>query len=340
MSNIILTHACNKGCSYCFAKEIRDSHTRAELPSSINMTLEMLGSIIDKHLTNQQNNQPPMIKLLGGEPTLHPQFENILSMCYERKIGITLVSNFLFSKEKRDIILKFLKTRAISFLVNSTELDQKDRMDVFKENYNTIYKYLYERNAESNVSCGITLDPDTPIEEYVKYIDFLKSNLVAIENMRVSLAFPGGSDKKGNFFFLKNTKVGDSLVFITKKLMDENIPANLDCINFPCMYETKEEAKFVRKFLHGSEKHVCGLGPGPTDYMPDGSAIYCYPNANVSVDTTKFKSDAAIQEALRMKYQIARSTISLPKECQGCKYLGGNECEGPCVGFFSYDKDI
>jgi organic radical activating enzyme len=318
---------------------MRDSHIGVGAsPTDVHMSLEMFTSILDKHTANLPPGQPGHVKLLGGEPTLHPQFDEMLALCYERNINVTLISNFLFSKEKRDIILKYLEVHPMHFLINSTELDQKNRMETFKENYNEIYKFLYARNAEESLSCGITLDHTIDIEYYINYIDFLKSNLIAIENMRISLSFPGDTDKKNQFFFINNTKLGDSLVFITKKLLDANIPAHLDCINFPCMYESKEEAKFVKKFLAGSEKYICSIGPGPTDYMPDGTAIYCYPNANTVVDATKFKSDAAVQESLRMKYQIVRATLTLPAECVECEAFKSGQCEGPCLGFFSYDK--
>lgn len=339
MSNIILTHACNKGCSYCFARETRDIHiTPGAVSTDVHMSLEMFKSILDKHTANLPPGQSGRVKLLGGEPTQHPQFDEILALCYERSIDVTLISNFLFSKEVRDTILKYLEVRPMHFLINSTELDQKNRMETFKENYNEIYKFLYARNAEDNMSCGLTIDHEIDVTYYVNYIDYLKSNLIAIEHMRVSLSFPGDADKKNKFFFINNTKLGDALVFITKKLLDANIPANLDCINFPCMYESKEEAKFVKKFLDGSDKHICGMGPGPTDYMPDGTAIYCYPNANTVIDATKLKSDAAVQESLRMKYQIARAMVTLPEACEECGARKAGQCEGPCLGFFEYDK--
>ena len=339
MSNVILTHACNKGCSYCFARETRDSHvTVGACADDVHMSMEMFSSILDKHVANLPPGRAGQVKLLGGEPTQHPKFDEILALCYERNIEVTLISNFLFSKEKRDIILKYLEARPMHFLINSTELDQKNRMEIFKENYNEIYKFLYARNAEDNMSCGLTLDQDVGIEYYINYIDYLKDNLIAIEHMRVSLSFTGDTDKKNQFFFINNTKLGDSLVFITKKLLDANIPANLDCINFPCMYESKEESKFVKKFLAGSDKYICGTGPGPTDYMPDGTAIYCYPNANTVVDATRLKSDTAVQESLRMKYQIARATLVLPDACQECNARKAGQCDGPCLGFFSYDK--
>ena len=90
-ANAILTRSCNKKCSYCFA----DTSSHDE------MSLETFVSILDK----QENNE---IKLLGGEPTQHSKFKDILNICEERNTHVTLISNFLFSQEIREFIIKYI----------------------------------------------------------------------------------------------------------------------------------------------------------------------------------------------------------------------------------------
>lgn len=331
MSNIILTHKCNKGCSYCFA-----SQTRTQALSShenIDMTFDMFKSIVDKNVAGNDK----MIKLLGGEPTQHPEFENFLHYAYENGVGVTIISNFLFSKETSDVILRYLQKAPMNFLINSTELDKNDRMEIFKENYNEIYKFMYSKNVEDKISCGITIDTSNSVEYYISYLDFLQKNLIAIEIMRLSIAFPGSDNQKNNFYFINNHKLGDYFIFIIKTLRNMNIVANLDCIIFPCMFEGKEEIKFIRKFMEQGTRQICGDEPGPTDFLPDGKAIYCYPNKKIEIDATLFKTTSAIAEALRMKYAITRSTVQVPETCEKCIYYR-QSCDGPCLGFFDIEK--
>jgi len=297
------------------------------------MTLDTFKSIVDKHIASNQR----QIKLLGGEPTQHPQFEEFLRYAFDNNVEVTIISNFLFSKEVRDVILRYLEKAPMHFLINATELDKADRMAIFRENYDTIYKFLYARDAETNIACGITIDPDVPVEKYISYVEYLQKNLIAIEKMRISLAFPGSDNQKGNFFFINNKKLGDYFVYLVKTLLNMNIPSTLDCILFPCMFEGKEEMKFLMKFFDQFNRSKCGDTAGPTDYLPDGNAIYCYPCNRLSVNTSKFKTNASVVESLRMKYAISRSLVDMPESCLKCGYYG-NKCDGPCLGFFDIES--
>lgn len=332
MSNVILTHRCNKGCSYCFASQTRDLTLASK--ENIDMALEEFKRIVDQHIASGHR----MIKLLGGEPTQHPQFEEMLRYCYEKKMEVTVISNFLFKKEVRDVILKYLEFMPMHFLINSTELDKHGRMDTFKENYNTIYGFLYQRNAEQNMSCGITIDHSFDLSYYASYFKLLQDNLIAIERMRVSMAFPGSDNQKGDFYFLGNKKLGDLFLGIVKTLNTLNILPSLDCVMFPCMFDGKEELKYMSKFFSGFGRYKCGYDGGPTDYMPDGSAFFCYPNNKIAVNSRFFKTATAVQEALKMKYLITKSIVELPEPCGNCEYRKSGQCDGPCLGFFDYEK--
>jgi len=332
MSNVILTHRCNKGCSYCFAAQTRDLTLASK--ENIDMTLDEFKRIVDQHAACNQR----QVKLLGGEPTQHPQFADMLQYCFDQRMEVTLISNFLFKKEVRDVILRYLNAMPMHFLVNSTELDKHDRMATFKENYNTIYQFLYQKNIEQNLSCGITIDQSLDPNYYVSYLQFLQDNLTAIERMRLSIAFPGSSNQKGDFYFINNKKLGDLMIAIVKTLNTMNIPPSQDCILFPCMFEGKEEMKYMSKFFLGFGRHRCGYEGGPTDYMPDGSAFFCYPNNKIAVNTKLFKTATAVQDALKMKYMITKSTIEAPETCVKCGFFQSGQCDGPCLGFFDYEE--
>lgn len=316
MPNIILTKKCNKNCSYCFASKDNDE-----------MSLSTFSSILDKIKSKH-------IQLLGGEPTLHSQFDEVLRLAYNKEEieSITLISNFLFSDDILNTLISFINKnpKKIGFLINSTDLDIGNRMEVFKKNYNKIYEVMYSHNRELNVVCGITIDENKTYEYYLQYIDYLIENIV-IERMRISLRFPG--DDKDNFYFINNTKLGDTIVFITKKLLNENIAPNIDCIHFECMYSSKEEFKFLTKFLKGSNKTMCNMCP--SDFLPNGESIHCYPCSNIKVNYSDFDSDVKIKESLLSLYKEKEKNIKLPNTCLTCKRYINKKCAGPCLGFFS-----
>jgi len=314
MANIILTKDCNKNCSYCFAQKGKDE----------TMSLSMYSSILDKIDSKH-------IQLLGGEPTLHPQFGEVLSLAFNKIESITLISNFLFSDEILTILVSFIKKNPhkIVFLVNATDLDVGNRMNIFKKNYNKIYETLYLYDQEQKIVCGLTIDENKTHSYYLNYIDFLLENIV-IEKMRISLRFPG--DDKNNFYFINNTTLGDIIVFIVKKLMNENILTHLDCIHFKCMYSSKEEYKFLNKFLKDSKNSICNLCPA--DFLPNGEVIHCYPCSDMKINQSDFKTEGEIKNNLMNIYKTKEVITTPLKACLECKYFK-KSCNGPCLGFFS-----
>lgn len=68
MPNIAIVNYCNLKCKYCFAEDmIKEANTT--------ITLENFKKLMNFICTNMEDNH---IGILGGEPTLHPQFKNIL----------------------------------------------------------------------------------------------------------------------------------------------------------------------------------------------------------------------------------------------------------------------
>jgi organic radical activating enzyme len=318
VSNIILTRRCGKNCSFCFAKT----------ESKEEMSVENFTKIIDSFPDNY-------VKLMGGEPTEHSEFAKILKICMQRNSNIIVLSNFLFSDSVRNSILEIIRNNPkikLRFFLNSTELDVGNRMEKFKKNYNEIYSLMHGRREEEGIGCGIVIDKNKSTEYYINYIDFLLKNLTRIERMRLSLNFPSGDDKN-NFYFINNHKLGATFASIVRKLLIEGIEPTLDCIHFPCMYSTREEWKLMKKFATHVDKKSCEDMGGAIDYLPDGKAIYCFPNSSISVETNQFKSDAEIADALRLKYRTIKSSVKYPYTCDRCAFRGLT-CDGPCLAFF------
>lgn len=321
--NLILTSSCNKGCPYCFASEDRKNN----INNKNSMTLEQFNSIIDKI--------PPStnpIKLLGGEPTQHPQFKEIVNSLISRNRSITIISNFLFNDDILNFLCEKVLDYRITFLINSTNLDIKDRIELFKKNYNTLYKVLYQVNAEENLSCGITIENDKNAEYYINYIDFLIKNLFKIERLRISISFPGRKEDK-NFNIINNKSIGEMLLSIVYKTVNSGIQPSLDCVIFPCLFKNKEELKYIKKFTNNF-KYKCTGNP-PTDIFFDDTVSYCYPlREAIKINLNDYEKMDEVVDALNIKYTTIKYNIDKPNECLSCIFYN-NECEGPCLGFYN-----
>lgn len=319
--NFIITTNCNKGCSFCFASQNRQEY-------GVNtMDLDTFKSLLDK----LEKTKDPHVKLLGGEPTIHPQFPLFLDEVEKRKLPITIISNFLFSGEIKERIIELIENVNVSFLVNASDLNEST-IEKWSKNYTDIYKYMYNFDLEERISCGYTFEEDKDWRYYVKYTDYLLNHIPKIERLRLSLNFPGSKKDKENFYFIDNKRLGEKFLIMTKKAMDIGAKPAIDCIVYPCMFDNKEEFKFIKKFSEGLHTKC---NTSPFDVFPNKKGIYCYPLSTINVNTTGRNLDEA-REILMNKYKDAHSKIILPEKCVECSFLG-KECDGPCLGFFNLE---
>lgn len=325
--NFIITKKCDKNCPYCFAHQ-----ARVEDPTSY-MTLDQFSRLVDQCHADH-------IKLLGGEPTQHPNFPEILAILEAKHKSITLISNFLFNEEKLAAIIGLInRGHKIGFLVNSTDLDKYDRMKVFSRNYKTLYNILYAKDREEELSCGITIYDGNDLEYYINYLEFLKNSLPKIERLRISINFPGEDSDKGPEKIIDRTDLGEIMLGCITWCLNNFITPSIDCCYFPCLFSNKEELKIVRKFTQKSHC-ICGKSGSPSDIFPDETVSFCYPlKDRVSLNFNDYHSASEVNDALITEYQIARSLVQVPEKCLDCQFYKCGMCEGPCLGFYDL-KDI
>jgi 7,8-dihydro-6-hydroxymethylpterin dimethyltransferase len=97
--------ACNLTCPVCYADS---GQHRTEFRS-----LEQIRAMIDCVVQNEK--QPDVVQISGGEPTLHPDFFQVLAMCKERPIrhlmvntnGIRIAQDEEFARRLQDFMPQF-----------------------------------------------------------------------------------------------------------------------------------------------------------------------------------------------------------------------------------------
>ena len=70
--NIAITNYCNLNCPYCFANKFIDSEKQS-------LNENQLDKILDFLFYSKLNKYKYRIGIIGGEPTLHPQFQDIVN---------------------------------------------------------------------------------------------------------------------------------------------------------------------------------------------------------------------------------------------------------------------
>jgi len=118
---IVLTELCNGKCPHCFNAEFRK-------------TAEMDADILLKWWRQNRGNQlisKKRVKLMGGEPTLHPRIIEIMQEACLTYGGVDLFTNGLKMEEisKDPLILKYhLMNNFIQYIINGYTFDIDDFM--------------------------------------------------------------------------------------------------------------------------------------------------------------------------------------------------------------------
>jgi hypothetical protein len=326
--NLVINGTCAKGCSFCFTKEeARVKHTLGE------MTIEKIDEIIEHY---GLLDSPEEITILGGEPTQHSNFMGIIDHVLEKKVNINLVSNFLFGQKTLDFLIKNIKQIRWMF-PNASELNEKNRIHVFKKNYIELYHaysntWGFEHNPRLYLS--LTMSKDWKERDLYSYIKWLYHELDGkINAIRVGMDLT-------DTYLVNNKEMGNELVKILKFGKYNNIKITSDCMVPPCLFEGKNKDSVLENSLNFATfkipeyDTVCGFMP--LDVFPDGSSIHCYPledkvNIPNVLEISGKNNILELRDEFDRLYINNHKTDSLPQDCLDCHFYP-KECNGICAG--------
>ena len=326
--NLAINGTCAKGCSFCFTKEdARLKHTLGE------MSIEKVGELLD-HFDVKGSREE--VTILGGEPTQHSNFIGLMDYIISRGYKVNLVSNLLFGKRTLDYITTNI--RHIQWVLpNGAELDEKNRLNLFKKNYLSLYTaYANTWGFEENPRLFIALTLSSDREERKMY-DYIKWLYHALDGKLNAIRL--GLDLTGTYL-INNKEMGKEVTKILKFGMYNNIRVTSDCQVPPCLWEGKTKESIIQNSfdfatfkVKGYDK-ICGFMP--LDIFPDGSSIHCYPlQDKVKIDNVlKISGEnniLTLRDEFDDLYRDNHKNYKIPQDCLDCVFYK-TECNGICGG--------
>ena len=110
MANASITRSCNRACAYCFAREALQC-------GPTHMTRDTFRTL----LTYLQESKRDEIRLLGGEPTMHPQFCDFVRLALQAHLRVVVFSNGLIPQNQLDLLCG-LEHQQLTVIVNASAL--------------------------------------------------------------------------------------------------------------------------------------------------------------------------------------------------------------------------
>ncbi len=314
MANIVVSSVCNLKCPFCFAGQFLDA-ARLEAGSvfiSVEAFEERL-EFLDRSGINE-------IRLIGGEPTLHPHFPELIARARQRSQHIVVFSHGLMP-ERAVASLEAIPKEACTVLVNmnAAQLAEAGRTHRLLQQRMEVLVRLGQRVLPGYTIYASRFDLD-PLLAIIEQVDCRRE-------IRVGLAQPI-LDGNNTYLHPKQYRfVGARLAEFARRAADHQVKLAFDCGFVRCMFDDNDR-DILKRCGTDFASHCNPI----LDIAISGEVIHCFPlTEKVQLQANSGLDAGEMRTALSARTRVYRSAGIYP-ECSACRYKRSGECSGGCLG--------
>ena len=306
--NLLITRACDRRCAFCFAR------TKAEHTAPTHMSLALIEEAMN--FLNQSADRE--LRLLGGEPTRHPELATIIRQGLERGFHVHLFSNCMMPRKTADF-LAGLPKESLSLLANVSA----NPLDTPAQRQQVDYALSV---LGSRAQPGITVN--TPDFDFIPLIRLINRHGLR-RRIRVGIAQPVLGQTNAFLPPDQYRAAGRALVNMALACEQEDILIGFDCGLTLCMFEDDDFAVLAR-----CSEGFRSLCMPVLDMDTDGLVRHCFPLSSLpglpGLPVRDFPDRPALVRAMQERTRPYRAFGCRP-ECLGCRYLRRGQCCGGCL---------
>lgn len=307
MTNLLLTNRCNQDCPYCFAVDYRKADASGYLSE------ERFWQFLD-YLDRSKIQQA---RLLGGEPTLHPQFDAFVKLAWQRGKKIVVFSNGYMPPKALSALLD-LPEDACHVLVNITAGNWLSNPRS-PQNSRPI-QVLSRLKNRAQLSYTIHRQ-DFDLTPAIELID--KTNCQ--RSIRVGIAHPATGQNR-SIHPKQYRAIGRRLASFAAVLKRWQITIELDCGFVRCMFSTEE-----MELLNQSGAHLAWRCSPVIDLDVNGQAAACFPLSEIaSFPNALEKTAEELRQSFNQKLHLFR-IVGIYPECSSCTLRVTEKCSAGCL---------
>jgi len=298
MANLCITTSCNRHCSYCFAAGERRRGS-SHMPSET----------FDKALDFLLRSGIEQARLLGGEPTLHPEFIRLAESALRRGLRLLVFSNGLMPER----VLRWLEHSphgAVALLINATRTDHQKQLDTL-------------RRLGNRVMLGFNIH--TPVFQPEFLLDLI-DKYGLYPRIRFGLAHPCLDGSNVSIHPRLYCAVGNRLMDFAALAHGSSVELEFDCGFVPCMFPPGS--------MEALGNTAADIGPrcSPVlDLRPDGMFGSCFPLSGLHQEVLQDHDTAG---ALRSRFEarlVGLRRLGIFPECATCEMRTSGKCTGGCL---------
>ena len=326
MANIMLTDACNLKCQYCFANEFVNKDRNEISMENFEKAVSFITAdgFCDR------------IGLIGGEPTLHSQFDKILrTLILNPKVHrIVLYTNGVFLDNYRDLICH----PKMALLVNCNSPEEMGITNFERMDANLDYM-LNTRLFREKITMGINLySPDMDIQYMLQLLQKYD-----MHHVRISITVPNDASEKNSEAVLYFKKMKQFISESISLFLSNGIIPNYDCNKMPacvlppvdpCKVETGNNTEIIKHLKMSNITHTEVQCHPVVDIRQDLTAVRCFGLSEWTKQNIQdYRSlKELINYYMRTIDSYMYNTVS-GRTCADCRLRKVQECSGGCLAF-------
>lgn len=327
--NIMLNQVCNLACPYCFANEFVGRTEESLRKDKSQISIENFRKALDFAIRSGESR----IGLIGGEPLLHPSFEELVEMSINSPIPtVHLFTNGVYL----DKYFNLLGSDKFTILINVNGPE-----DIGEKQYKRIVdniEYLVNRMyAGRKISLGINIYKEDM--DYGFILNLLKK-YPEFNRLRLAITVPNSDDMRKENSIEYFSRMKDTTFKLFRELDKLGVMPNYDCNGMPICVTTEEEQEWLRTFwkyedqcgyCNVADHHKC---TPVLDVLPNLDVIRCFGMSDVlKVNMNKFETTKQIRGYFEHEIDSLMNILPANEECNTCMYKNTTECNGGCLAF-------
>jgi len=315
MPNVLLTQRCVRACPYCFASK----HMTEGAPDAV-LSWEDFIYVAD-FLQNSGERRFPM---LGGEPTLHPQFVEFVAYALDRGFRVHVFTSGVVSERTLEAIASEFRDEPFDRFHFICNLNDPEQTPTSASELRNVHRFL--------ARMGERVIPGFNIYRTDFTLDFLFEaiNRFGLQRtLRLGLAhpIPGASTACIRIHDIEHVI---ERMFSFRPLFERmRVKPGLDC-GFPMCRFTEQQLGWLMR--HGAGISEFGCSP-VLDIGPDLTVWPCFPLSSFHRKSLlEFNSQKELLAYYRRIHDVVRTEIGgLYPECDSCWYREDGRCAGGCI---------
>lgn len=315
MPNILLTQKCVRNCPYCFAS----LHMANSSPDD-QLSWEDLIYLADLFTASGEDR----VSLMGGEPTLHPNFPEYVIYLLERGFIVSAFTSGVLSQKNLSRLidaLKHIETDRISFVCN---LNDPTMPYVTSSERKAIDSFLSVFGPRTVAGYNI-YRTNFNLEFIVDYINRFGMK----RNIRLGLAhpIPGADNEHVPIPAIEN--VIEKLFTYSELFERHRIKPGFDC-GFPLCAFHDTQLAWMTRWTDGPLMFGCGPS---IDIGPDMHVWSCFPLSRLHPRSIfEFDHLSDIYDYYwKLLGQIRGEVGGIFTKCDSCQFRESQRCSGGCA---------